>query len=146
MELDPGYVVALLWIGLILQELGARDQAIAEFEEAVRVLGRNIASIGYLGHACAAAGRTEEAKKLLEELMDLRAQRYVSPFDVGMIHLGLGDRESALSWLERAYAERDHQMVFLQVDPRLDPLRSSAGFARLIERMGFDRSIAVAAV
>jgi len=146
LELDPGYVVALLWIGLILQELGARDQAIAEFEEAVRVLGRNIASIGYLGHACAAAGRTEEAKKLLEELMDLRAQRYVSPFDVGMIHLGLGDRESALSWLERAYAERDHQMVFLQVDPRLDPLRSSAGFARLIERMGFDRSIAVAAV
>ena len=82
----------------------------------------------------------------MQELMDLRAQRYVSPFDVGMIHLGLGDRESALSWLERAYAERDHQMVFLRVDPRLDALRSSAGFARLIERMGFDRSIAVAAV
>jgi eukaryotic-like serine/threonine-protein kinase len=144
LELDPGYVVALVWLGLVLQELGAHDEAITEFEEAVRLSGRNVACIGALGHARAVAGKTAEARESLRELMDLGARRYVSPYDIGMIHLGLGGPDRGLSWLERAYSDRDHQMVFLQVDPRLDAFRSSPGLGRLIDRMGFGRSMAVA--
>ncbi len=76
----------------------------------------------------------------LEDLIGLGTRRYVSPYDIGLTHLGLGDGDSALTWLERAHAERDHQMTFLLVDPRLDPLRSSPRFARLVQVMGFVRA------
>ena len=139
LELDDRYAVTHVWLGLALLELGALDKAVDEFEEAVRLSQRSVAFIGALGHAYALAGRIEDAHRSLTQLMDLKAERYVSPYDIAVIHLGLGEPEAALSWLERAYVERDHQMVFLQVDPRLDPLRSSAAMTRLLEGMGLRR-------
>ncbi len=56
---------------------------------------------------------------------------------LGLIHLALGEPDEAVAWLQRGYAERDHQMVFLRADPRLDPLRGRAEFAELVGRMGF---------
>jgi hypothetical protein len=67
----------------------------------------------------------------------LSATRYISQYDVALIHLALGEQEAALGWLERGYAERDHQMAFLKVDPRLDALRERREFGRLLERMRF---------
>jgi hypothetical protein len=75
---------------------------------------------------------------LLNELLGLRQHRYISAFDIGLIHLGLGDTEAAMTWLEQAETERAHQMAFLKVDPRLDPLRDTSRFRALLVRMGFD--------
>jgi TolB-like protein/Tfp pilus assembly protein PilF len=135
--LDPDYVVTHLWLGLALEELGLPEDAVAEFDQAVRLSGRGVAPLGFLGHGLVSAGRTDDARRVLEELMSIGAQRYVSPYDIGLIHLGLGDPDSSLTWLERAHVERDHQMTFLQVDPRLDPLRASPRFARLVQMMGW---------
>jgi hypothetical protein len=56
---------------------------------------------------------------------------------VALIHLALGHEDAAMEWLQRGHAERDHQMVFLKVDPRLDALRERTDFGRLLERMRF---------
>ncbi len=136
LELDSGYWVAHLWLGLALEELGALEEAVGEFEEALRLSGRNVANLGYLGHALAIAGRTAEARQVLQDLVQLSAERYVSPYDIGVIYLGLGESDAALEWLERAYAERDHQMTFLGVDPRLDRVRASPRFVGLMQMMG----------
>jgi TolB-like protein/Tfp pilus assembly protein PilF len=141
LELDPGYWVAHLWLGIALEELGAPEEAIREFEEALRLSGRNVAGLGFLGHALAIAGRLPEARQVIQDLIHLGAERYVSPYDIGVIHLGLGESDAALQWLERAYAERDHQMTFLLVDPRLDVVRTSPRFVSLMGKMGFSQEV-----
>jgi serine/threonine protein kinase/tetratricopeptide (TPR) repeat protein len=141
LELDPGYWIAHLWLGITLEELGSLEDAIGEFEEALRLSGRNLSILGYLGHALAVAGRASEARQVLQDLVRLGAERYMSPYDIGVIHLGLGENEEALEWLERGYAERDHQMTFLLVDPRLDPIRASSRFVGLIGKMGFNQEV-----
>ena len=83
-----------------------------------------MSSLGFLGHAYAVAGRSDEAREVLHELMRIAETRYVSQYDLALIHLGLGEADEAIAWLERGYSERDHQMIFLKVDPRFDPLRS----------------------
>jgi hypothetical protein len=61
--------------------------------------------------------------------------RYVSPFDMALIHLGLDDDHQTFAWLERAFAERSYRMHWLKVDPRFDRLRGHPGLASLLRRM-----------
>jgi len=136
-ELEPTNVVAHGWLTLNLQAVGRVDEAAAAAEETARLSGYGVSSLGNLGYAYGVAGRGGEARSVLERLVALSASRYISQYDVALIHLALGDEEAAMEWLERGYAERDHQMVFLKVDPRLDPLRERTDFGRLMERMRF---------
>jgi tetratricopeptide (TPR) repeat protein len=85
--------------------------------------------IAALGHAYAIAGKRNEAQKILDELNELiTKQRYVSPYSMALVYVGLGEKDEAFSWLERAYNERDESFIHLKVDPRLDPLRADARF------------------
>ena len=136
-ELEPGNMVAHAWLALGLEALGRRDEAVTCAEETARLSGGGVSSLGFLGHAYAVAGRSGEARGVLLELMRLSETRYVSQYDIALIHLGLGEPDLAIEWLERGYAERDHQTVFLKVDPRLDTLRERRDFGRLLERMRF---------
>jgi Flp pilus assembly protein TadD len=136
-DLEPTNVVAHGWLTLNLEGLGRKEEAVAAAEETARLSGHGVSSIGLLGYAYGAAGRPGDARSVLERLMTLSATRYISQYDVALIHLALGDADSAVEWLERGYAERDHQMVFLKVDPRLDGLRERVDFGRLLEKMRF---------
>ena len=82
------------------------------------------------------SGRRNDAVKLLDELNDSSKRRYVSPYDLALIHIGLGDNDRAFEMLERAYQERSSALSWLKVDPRLDPLRSDPRFANLMSRVG----------
>jgi hypothetical protein len=83
------------------------------------------------------AGRAEDARRVLEEMLRIGETRYVSPYDIALTHLGLENHEAAIGWLERGYTGRDHQMAFLKVDPRLDAVRERRDFGRLMERMRY---------
>jgi|SRR5216683_2600276 len=109
-------------------------EAVATFQELNKVAPDN--GLAFLGRAYALAGRTAEAQEILSQLKELSARRYVSPYQVAMIYEGLGDKEQALAWLERAYQQRVHNMVFLKVEPELDGLRSDPRFASLVQRVG----------
>jgi len=89
-----------------------------------------------LGHAYAVAGKRSEAEKVLSELRELANQRYVSPYDVAMIYVGLGDKEQAFAWLEKAYQEHARRLWALKVNPTWDSLRSDSRFAGLLRRIG----------
>jgi len=73
---------------------------------------------------------------MLEGLGHLSASRYVSPYSVALVHAGLGDRDQAMAWLEKAYAERSDYMPYLGVEPMLDGLRSDSRFAALVGKVG----------
>jgi hypothetical protein len=88
------------------------------------------------GHLYAVSGQTEKAKGVIEELKKLSAKRYVNPFEIGLIYIGLGDKEQAFQWLETSFRDRSDLLVYLNVDPRLDPIRSDPRFADLVRRVG----------
>jgi len=82
------------------------------------------------------AGHRAEARAVLEGLRQLSSTRYVSPYSVALVHAGLGDRDQALAWLDKAYAERSDYMPYLKLEPMLDSLRSDPRFGALVRRVG----------
>ena|ERR1700730_5332230 len=112
-------------------------EAIAEFQQAADNSNRAPQAMISLGHAYAVSGNKVEALKVLAELNELSQSRYVSPYGVAMTHVGLGDKEEAFQWLERANHERSTELTFLKIDPRLDPLRGDPRFQALLKKVGF---------
>jgi serine/threonine-protein kinase len=136
-ELESTSVVAHGWMMLNLLSLGRHAEAVAAAEDTARLSSYGVSSLGLLGYAYGAAGRRADARSVLERLTTISATRYISQYDVALIHLSLGHADAAMEWLQRGHAERDHQMVFLKVDPRLDSLRERGDFGRLLERMRY---------
>ena len=122
--------------------IGRTYVARKEYSQGIAELERAAAShrdsepllLGALAHAYARAGRREEAVKIADELKE--TERDVTPFGLIWAYAGLGDNDHAFAWLEQAYAERRDRMVWLNVDPLLDPLRSDPRFDDLVRRVG----------
>ncbi|MGD1156313.1 MAG: tetratricopeptide repeat protein [Terriglobia bacterium] len=132
MQVDPNASSAHLWIAWAYREKGMYKEAIAEFLK----MPDGAIKFGHLGNAYARAGQKAEAQKLLQKLIELSKQKR-GTWEVALIHAGLGDKDRAFEWLERAYQVRDKGMSFLKVDPPLDPLRSDPRFQDLLRRMNF---------
>jgi hypothetical protein len=88
--------------------------------------------MGFVGFVLGRAGQEGRALELAVELEARGDQTY---YTVAMVHAGLGDRERALTWLERGYAHRSPGLAYVRVDPRLDDLRSDPRFISLLRRM-----------
>jgi len=136
LELDPAFPNAQRYAAWAYLQKGMHQEAITSLRAALRLVGRDPEVEGELGHALGVAGRRAEALAMLEGLSQLSSTRYVSPYSVALIHVGLGDRDQALAWLEKAYVERSDYMPYLNREPMLDGLRSNPRFAALVRRVG----------
>jgi TolB-like protein/pimeloyl-ACP methyl ester carboxylesterase/Tfp pilus assembly protein PilF len=135
LELDPSFEYTRLYLGRSLLQEKQYSLSLAELEKAVE-LQANPSTLGSLGYAYAVAGRPAEAKRILADLERRSRHQYVTPWAFAEVHLGLGEKERALQWMERAVEE--HSIPFtLKVDPILDPLRSDPRFKALLRRMNF---------
>ena len=74
---------------------------------------------------------------MIDELNEIARHRYVAPALFVYAYLGLGDKDTALTWVERGIEEHDQWFFFLKVDPILDPLRSEPRFQAALRRMNF---------
>lgn len=110
--------------------------AIHEFEDAVRLSGGDPYYEGSLGHAYGASGNEVKAKDVLQNLQ-ARPGQYVPPYAIGLIYAGLGEKDQAFHWLQKAVEERSTSMVFLRMDPELATLRADARFAPLSGSLNF---------
>lgn len=137
LELDPNYVLVYVNLGLVHAAAGRPLEAVTAFETGRTLSGNHPDLVGLAGYARALAGERDQAHEALSELLVLSTQRYVSPFIISLINVGLGDKESALDWLERAYDDRVWLMALLKVAPELDALRAEQRFEALLEKMGF---------
>jgi len=124
------------WVkGEVLTAKSKTAEAIAEYELALTA-SQNAFTMGSLGAAYALSGREDEARRLLGDLETQSKHRYVSPYFIGVIHLGLGDKETALDRLEQAWEERDGWVQWLLVNPAVDRVRSEERFGSLLKRIG----------
>ena len=89
-----------------------------------------------LGHLYALAGKQAEARKTISELKELSSKRYVTAYDIAIIHAGLGENDQAFEWLDKALQERSSWLPYLRVEPRIDELRSDPRFKALLDRVG----------
>jgi len=137
LEMDPNFAVAHDWLGQVYEQMGQDESAIAEHQKAIRASGGSSQVVAALGHTYAAAGKRNEALRILADLNERRKMAYVSPYDIAVIHVAFGEKDQAFEWLEKAYQERASPIVVLKVDPRLDPLRSDPRFQDLLRRMNF---------
>jgi TolB-like protein/Tfp pilus assembly protein PilF len=134
-EMDPSFYLAHLLLAMVYEQAGRYEEAIAECQKALSVSGGAPRVLGVLGHAYALAGKRSEALKVLAELKNLSKQRYVAPVHMAVVYAGLGDKASALGWLERAYEDPYDRLAWIKVDPQLDSLRGEPRFQDLLRRM-----------
>ena len=137
-EMDPGFYYAHWTLGDALELKGRNEEAIAEYKKAIALNDDPLPS-ALLGHLYAKIGKKDEALTILKQLRELREsskQRYVSPYNLALIHIGLGQKNEALQLLEETYKDRDgYNIAFIKVEPMLDPLRGDPRFEALVQKV-----------
>ena len=136
LAIDPNFWGGYVNLGQALAGQGRYEEALVAIAEGYRLAG-NAKGLTRRAYVLGRMGRTAEAKELLGELEE--ATRPVPPYEIAAVHAGLGDANRAFAWLEKAYAARDANLVFLPVDPKMDPIRGDARFQALLDRCGFTR-------
>jgi Flp pilus assembly protein TadD len=134
-QLDPNSGGAHANLGGAYEHTGKVIDAITEWSKASE-LSSSPVMLSCLGHAYASAGKQIEARKALGELKKLSEQRFVPAWAMAAIYVGLGDKEQALIWLERAYEDKSESFIELKADAKFDPLRSDPRFVNLLRRVG----------
>jgi Flp pilus assembly protein TadD len=137
-SLDPGYWPAHFFLGFTYSKKGMHEEASAEMQRSMELQENAPPSVAGLGYVYAVAGRRDEAVKILNQLQE-RADRgeYVWPLGIALIHIGLGEKDEAFVWLDRAYEDHSTGMNYLKINPSYDPLRSDPRFTNLLRRMRF---------
>jgi serine/threonine-protein kinase len=110
-------------------------EAVEQAEAAAVEEQERPAMIAILGYAHGMAGNEREARRVLDQLTEFSTQRYISPYDLSLVHVGLGEEDEAIEGLRRAYDERSPHMVLLKVEPMFDSLRSDPRFVQLLKDM-----------
>jgi len=138
--MDPRYHWGHYFLAWGLESLGEQTRALEAAREAVRVAAGNPVMRSLLGRALALAGDVAAARQTAGDIVLAGGPEEKFAYEVALIHLGLGERDEALGWLERARARRSGWMAYLEVDPRLDPLRREPRFQTLSAETAILRS------
>jgi DNA-binding winged helix-turn-helix (wHTH) protein/tetratricopeptide (TPR) repeat protein len=137
---DPEFWIGLFQLGQVYEQLGESELALEALNKAGRFSGGNSKAVSLRGYLFAKLGRVNEAREVLNTLEAMARERYIPPYAMALVHAGLGEREKALEWLERAVAVRDVHMCFPPIDPKWDVFRSDPQFQALLKRCGFSES------
>lgn len=131
LELDPEYLMAYHGIGKAYVQKEMYEEAVSAFRQ-----GRDLSS--YLGYGCGLAGQRGEALSILEALTDEwnRGIGFATPLI--RVNMGLGEIETALDWMEKAFERREPRMVEIKAEPMFDPIRSHPRFQALLKKMKLD--------
>jgi tetratricopeptide (TPR) repeat protein len=128
-QIMGGYILTSVYL-----QTGRQREGVAHLKKAAES-NRGVLQLMYLGHALGVTGARAEGQKVLEEMQALSQRRCVPPEYIAMVYEGLGDRDRALQWFEKAYAERSMNGWILP-DPRLDQIRTEPRFKNLMRQMG----------
>jgi TolB-like protein/Tfp pilus assembly protein PilF len=134
-DLDPRFYYAHWNLAEALEMKGNLREALAEYKKAVE-LDDDPFVLALLGQAYAKLGQRDEALKILAQLPQIAAHRYVPSYSYAVLHMALGEKDKAVEWLERSYQEgAGLDVIFLKVDPMLDPLQKEPRYQALVAKV-----------
>jgi tetratricopeptide (TPR) repeat protein len=138
LELDQNFPAVHNFLPAAYEQKGMYSEAIAEFKKAIPLTRKSewTLSKAGLGHVYAVTGKKSEARTVLDELKRASEQKYVPANSIALIYAGLGEKDQAFAWLDKAYEQRAFQMQWIKIDPRWDSLRSDPRFQDLLRRLG----------
>jgi TolB-like protein/DNA-binding winged helix-turn-helix (wHTH) protein/cytochrome c-type biogenesis protein CcmH/NrfG len=134
LQMDSGYTTGHLFLGLNYLQTGRHDEAIEELQKAVTATGVR-SSVAHVAYALALSGRTAQARKVLNELQQESRHSYVSPWLLALIYCGLGENDKVFDTLEECFRNREHDLVFANMWPQFDKLRSDPRWRALFSRL-----------
>src|SRR5215472_2854429 len=147
-QIDPNYVPGRIELGMAYEAQGMFKQALAEYMLARQSIqtfanlagnpaaGKSPSVEALLGHVYAMSGETAKAEQQLRDLETMANHRYVAPSYMAIICAALGKKNEAFTWLNQSYELRSEHLLYLKVEPEVDPLRSDPRFADLVQRVG----------
>ena len=133
-EMDPNFAMAHNQLGQAYLQQHVYEQAVVELQRAVQLSAGSPTCIANLARAYALSGRRSEAVKLLSDLKTSSTPGFSHASEIAAIYVSLGDKDEAMNWLEKGYAERFNPGVLIR--PGFDPLRSDPRFRDLVHRTG----------
>lgn len=133
---DPDFWIAYFQLAQAYEQVGKTDLALEALTSAARY-SNNSKVISLRGYLSAKAGKADAAREVLTTLQAVSRERYVPPYAMALVHVGLGEPEAVFEWLEKAYAAHDVHLTWLTVDPKWDPYRADPRFTALVARCGF---------
>ena len=136
LELDSRFGQAHSVLGRAYVEKGMYQEAIREFRMALDYSPTFTGALANLGRAYALSGQKAEARKLLTELQRRSEKGFVAPGQMAWVYVGLGEKQQAIASLEKAYEVHDGLVIYVNVDPTFDSLRSEPRFQQLVRRIG----------
>ena len=151
-ELSPESGISYRFRAVAEVEKGMYDEAIADFQKAGKQFGPEVpvgGLIGRLGHAYAISGRISDANRILHELENQPVlagpdSRFIPTANramkIGLVHIGLGNEQLALEWLDKAADERTAEIIHLKCEPIFSSIRGAPGYRALLRKIGLDNS------
>jgi TolB-like protein/Tfp pilus assembly protein PilF len=139
LELYPDHPIILTFLGSAYMRDGKYEDGIALLKKAVSITkGKSPFTLGILGYAYGVAGKSEKAKEILDEVLERSKRGYFSPQFIAVIYTGLGDKDKAFEWLEKAYEERDPRQFPIKSVAILRSLHSDPRFTVMLKKMGLE--------
>jgi tetratricopeptide (TPR) repeat protein len=138
--MDPRYHMAHWRRGEAEELKGMYQEAIRDFQDVTALDPPNTAAVAALGHSYALSGQKTEALRLLDNLEKLSRKKQVEAYYRALVYAALGEKDLAFHLLDKAYEQHEAEMMFLGLEPKLDPLRSDSRFAALMHRVGLEGS------
>lgn len=130
--LEPNPADFFFPLGVIYAEKGMDAKAIQSFQQ----LGDQPHALGHLGNLYGRMGKAAEARAILPKLQEHVEKNGLGRYEIALVYAGLGDKDDAFAWLEKALTAHDKGLTYLKIDPCLDPLRSDPRFDDLMRRVG----------
>jgi TolB-like protein/Tfp pilus assembly protein PilF len=141
LDMDPNFLLGQLLLASAYALKGMYGEAIAQADKMISVWPtlEDAQILCFLGWVYAVSGRQEKARGFLNRMLDLREKRYVDAYMIGEVYAGLGEKDQAFEWLNKAYEERSGQMISIKIDPWIKNLRSDPRYKELLKKVGFEK-------
>ena len=134
-EMEPHLADNYQYLGEAYEQKGIYDKAIATYEKGIMQTQRYPYLLAALGHAYATSGEREPALSVINELHERSQKEYISPYLFAIVYLGLSDRDQTFIWLNKAFDDRSFFLLWLNVEPSFDTVRSDKRFTDLLRRI-----------
>lgn len=134
-DIAPAVWVPYDLLGWCYEVQGKLPESIEQYQKARQIESLMGEPLGSLGRGYALQGKKAEAMKVIGELNELSKRNYTAPFFYAMIYSALGDKDHAMEWLEKAYDDKSWYVALLNVDPKMDSMRSDPRFQKLVSKL-----------